>query len=133
MPCTIIIATRKSPLALKQTELVERVRCLQPILEPNGIFQTVLNPSDERELRRMVDAFASQAKEALEEKDYDNCAKILRRMSLIEVVDNIVVTRLLAQAREATNRQLRAIEREAMNATMREGALNEIAWSIFVL
>ena len=118
---------------LKQTELVERVRCLQPILEPNGIFQTVLNPSDERELRRMVDAFASQAKEALEEKDYDNCAKILRRMSLIEVVDNIVVTRLLAQAREATNRQLRAIEREAMNATMREGALNEIAWSIFVL
>ena len=109
---------------LKQTELVERVQCLQPILEPDGIFQTVLNPSDERELRRMVDAFASQAAKALEEKDYANCAKILRRMSLIEVVDNIVVTRLLAQAREATNRQLRAIEREAMNATMREGSLH---------
>ena len=68
--------TRRSAW-LKQTELVEG-QCLQPMLGQH--ISTVLNPSDERELRRMVDAFAS-AKEALEEKDCDNCAKIVRRMS----------------------------------------------------
>ena len=105
---------------LTRDELVGRITSLPPVPEPEGIFQTVLSPSDERELRRIVDSFASQARKALASKQYDECARVLRHMSLIECVDNIVVTRLLAQAHEATNRQLRSIEREATSATMRE-------------
>jgi len=105
---------------LKRDELVERIKSLPPVPEPDGIFQTVLNPSDEIALRRIVNAFASQARKALVGKRYDECAQVLRHMSLIECVGNILVTRLLAEARDATNRQLRSIEREATSATMRE-------------
>ena len=103
---------------LNHSQLVERIRDLQPITDPKSIFKTVLIKEDELELCNIVKEMQEQVDEVLNKGDYDSAEETLRDLFSIQAIESKHVDDLLSGVKDDLWERARVILREVMDAVM---------------
>jgi energy-coupling factor transporter ATP-binding protein EcfA2 len=105
---------------LDRDALIRRLRSLRRVNEPGRVFQTVLMPGDTRALRAIVEELTRLLQDAMKENDFVTAADLLARLTNIDVIDNLLVTRLLYYASDTVHRGLISMRERAMASMIEE-------------
>jgi hypothetical protein len=101
---------------LERDALLSRIHELEPIADPQQIFQTVLNAEDQLALHRIVDEMSRRADVAFKDEHYDDAGATLALLMSIEVIEDDRVTKLLAGAIEKVQKRLDELSEDAIRA-----------------
>ena len=101
---------------LERDALLSRIHELEPIADPQQIFQTVLNAEDQLALPRIVDEMSRRADVAFKDEHYDDAGATLALLMSIEVIEDDRVTKLLAGAIEKVQKRLDELSEDAIRA-----------------
>jgi hypothetical protein len=86
---------------------------LKSILEPSNIFRTELTPEDERALRAIVEELTKRVTDAMKQNDFVAAASMLASLTKIDVIDNLLLTRIIYQASDTVRTALLSLRERA--------------------
>ena len=82
---------------LSREECLKKIRNLDPIPNPDRIFQTVLTDTDEKTLMRIVEKMSEEIQTHLNKNNLPKAAERLRHLKRLTVINHSVVERLLSE------------------------------------
>ena len=124
---------------LDREQVMAKLRALEPIADPTGIFKTVLNTDDERALTDVCSHLVARGEEQLKSNEYYALCATLEQIASLRMVGSGYVSELLAGAlkkvRQVIDEKDHAVTRDVGEGKFERadkalGELEELAESI---